>query len=391
MTRVPALAVAGLLVACSTVPNARPRITPAQESSGQQTLNELRTMVFQSFPRDMPGASRSSGQLEAFVGREAFFMAGLNDSLPSCVPLTADPLKLIEERARQARIVIINEHHSSPLDRQFIAGVLKRLRRLGYSIYAAETFTRFESLAHEEVLGFDGWYSNEPTFGRAVRLARSLGYELVPYEETQAQRNAGPQGSVNSVQASNRREESQTENLMTAIFTKNPGARVVIHVGHGHVKERTDPYAPEIIAMAQRLKAATGQDPLTISQTGCRSRGSQDVIGESYERRATEAQGEFSVDLYVGHPKPVYREGRPVWRREAGQKEVQVPADFRHLDERVIVEARPVASSLSVVPVDRLLLWPGERLPLLLPPGSYRIDGFVEKGIIEQAVTLKVK
>lgn len=383
---------AAIAIAVPAFSASQPSVTPAQDSSGQQILSDLRAQVFQSFPRESSGASRSGGQLEAFVGREQFYMAKQSASLPACVPMSADPLGLIEQRARLTSIVIINEHHSSPMDREFIAGVLKRLRRQGYSVYAAETFTGYESLAHEDVLGFDGWYSNEPTFGRTVRLAKALGYTLVPYEETQAQRNAGPQGSVASNQATNRREQSQTDNLMTAVFSRNPDAKVVIHVGLGHVKERAESWNPDFKAMAQRLKDATGRDPLTISQTGCRSPSASDVIAQSYPRDERVAQSEFPVDLYVGHPTPDYREGRPRWRWDAGQKAVEVPAVYLNLSERVIVEVRQSEAPLGAVPADRLLLWPGERLPLLLPPGSYRIDGFVESGRIDlPPVRLRVK
>ena len=111
-----------------------------------------------------------------------------------------------------------------------------------------------------------------------------------------------------SSQATNRREQSQADNLMAAIFTKNPEAKVVIHVGHGHVKERTESWSPDFMAMAQRLKAATGRDPLTISQTGCRSPTPGDVIAGRCPGEG-DAPNKTSVDLYVGHPAPAT--GRP--------------------------------------------------------------------------------
>ncbi len=54
--------------------------------------------------------------------------------------------------------------------------------------------------------------------------------------------------------------------------------------------------------------------------------------------------------------------------------------EFMSFSERVIVEARPQQASLGVAPVDSVLLYPGERLPLLLPPGRYRIDGYLKSG-----------
>jgi hypothetical protein len=386
-----ACAVTSVLFALQAFSDPQTRITAEQDSLGQQMLSEVRAQVFRSFPRDAPGPSNFEGQAEAFVGREEFYIGRVSKSLPICIPMQADPVKLIAQRARRTNIVIINEHHSSPLDRQFIAQILRVLRHQGYTLYAAETFTPYESLRHDEVLGFDGWYSNEPTFARAVRLAKSLGYKLIAYEQTQTQKAAGLDGSLNSKESASAREQSQTDNLMHAIFTENPNAKVVIHVGHGHVRERVDPTKAEYAAMAQRLKAATGRDPLTISQTGCRSPTGSDVIAESYET-GVQGQKEFSVDLYVGHPSPIFQDGRPAWRRVAGEKAAAVPAVFLNLTERVILEARPVGTALGAVPSDRLLLYPGERLPLLLTPGHYRVDGFVEAGRMDYPpVILNVK
>src|SRR5690606_19671314 len=101
---------------------------------------------------------------------------------------------------------------------------------------------------------------------------------------------------------------------------------------------------------------------------------------------------EFPMDLYAGHPRLTFLSGRPAWRREIDDKPVPVPFAFLSSDERVIVEARPVGASLSEVPTDRLILFPGERLPMLLPPGRYRIDGFTPAGrIAGDSVQVEVK
>jgi hypothetical protein len=122
--------------------------------------------------------------------------------------------------------------------------------------------------------------------------------------------------------------------------------------------------------LAQRLKEATGRDPLTISQTTCRSPGPATVV--------VPAPGEQpAVDIHVGHPVLQLAGGRPAWRQAAGDVAVQVPPVFLSAAERVIVEARPEAAELGEVPIDRILLFPGEHLPLLLPPGRYRLDGYL--------------
>jgi hypothetical protein len=268
-----------------------------------------------------------------------------------------------------------------PLHREFVARLLEALRPQGYSIYAAETFSMFQPLDHQPVLGSDGWYSNEPIFGRTVQLARKLRYSLVAYEQTpeQAEKLAREQPSRSRDEL---REAGQAANLMKAIFATKPKAKVVIHVGHSHVRERKAPWSSKpLVEMAELLKQSTGQDPLTISQLDCRSATAQVVLAGL--RKAGEVGS--PVDLFIGHPAPVFRDGRPAWRQDMGDRAVEVPALLNSGGERIIVEARPAAAGLGTTPVDSVLLYPGERLPLLLPRGRYRVDGFVEGGRVDVA------
>jgi hypothetical protein len=292
--------------------------------------------------------------------------------------LPGDPLQRIVAHARQTSIVIINEHHASPQDRHFVGRVLAALRPEGYTIYAAETFTRHDSLDHAGVLGSDGWYSSEPIFGRTVALAKSLGYRLVAYERTQQQEQEARATSSASAHLTRMRERNQTDNLMDAIFKANPDARVVVHVGHGHVRERNVPDESTPM-MAELLKAATGRDPLTISQTSCRSGSDATVIAAADVGAPAGASG---VDFRVGHPDLKFEDGRPAWRRAAGDIPAAIPEPFVNVVERTIVEARPWGAPLGTVPLDSILLFAGEQLPLLLPPGSYRIDAFTKSGRI---------
>lgn len=320
-----------------------------------------------------PGvAGGLEGQPESMAGRE--------DIAPGrwraeCTSAIADPLALIAEQARKTNIVIINESHASPRHRQFVGQMLETLRAQGYDTYAAETFGPGE-LNHAGVLGTDGWYSNEPIFARTVLRAKQLGYRLLAYEWP----GAGSGAIVPGESETSRRERMQTENLMTRIFTPRPEAKVVVHVGGGHVNERRSS-GTGVPMMAERLKAATGRDPLTIAQGSCATAGEGGLI--THDAAANDDPATRDVDLVVWHPKLDFRDGRPAWRQAAGDKPVQVPTALLERGERMIIEARPAGESLAVVPTDRLLLLPGERLPMLLPPGRYRIDGFVPAGRIE--------
>ena len=354
--------------------------------SAIQLQSTIRATVFRDLvDRDSDGMR---GQWHALVGREDISPHTKRDR-PRCDALAADPLVLIAEEARKTNIVIINESHSSPRERHFVSQVLDALRQEGFDTYAAEALSHSD-LKPGRVLGGDGFYSNEPIFARTLLHAMALGYRLVAYEASQ---RGNEVDAASSLKRRELREQGQADNLMAAIFSKQPDAKVVIHVGGGHGNERRDVTRADGIAlMGERLKAATGRDPLTINQIECESGGTSTVIGRGFSSGEDVLVREFPMDLYVGHPRLTFLSGRPAWRREIDDKPVPVPFAFLSSDERVIVEARPVGASLSEVPTDRLILFPGERLPMLLPPGRYRIDGFTPAGrIAGDSVQVEVK
>ncbi|MEE9380282.1 MAG: hypothetical protein V3V03_02660 [Hyphomonadaceae bacterium] len=330
-------------------------------------------------------------QMAGAMGREDI-LAGLfpDRHLPDCMATGTDPLTAIVEGARQTSIVIINEAHDQPRHRAFIETVVKALNDEGYTIYAAETLNVSPPgsgpVSDELPLLSEGWYSRDPIFGRLIRTVKSLGMERVVYEETADQRvpdDARPRDRIIA------RETAQTDNLMAQIFTGRPDAKVIIHVGHSHVEEF--PHAvgenEPLLWMAARLKAATGIDPFTISQTVCQS-GSGDT--EFVRAGETVAGGYDHTDALVGHPPYHFTEGRPDWRRTAGDVDVPVPPAFLGLDAPVIIEARRIGEPVHTVPEDRLMLRKGEALPLLLPQGDYRLEGWTKDGQIGNPIPVTI-
>ncbi len=360
--------------------------TPLKESPAEEVQSSLRDLVFRYVVAAKPGqypAGKIAGQVASAAGRDDLVASAMAEDRRTCVAMEGDPVLRIVARARATNIVIINESHGAPLERHFVGRVLRALVAEGYSIYAAEAFTSGEDLAGNDVLGNYGWYSNEPIFGRTVRLAKSLGYKLLAYEQTPDQDRVSAAAQPQASQI-NRREASQTENLMAAIFRDEPDTKVVIHVGDAHAWERRAPWSKsDSVWMAERLKMATGRDPLTISQIDCQSQTAASVVAETRLDLDGKAEVGSPVDLYVGHPSLAFRDGRPAWRQEAGDIPTAVPRQFLNMTERVIVEARPESASLGVVPTDRILMFPADKLPLMLPSGRYRVDGFVAAGRIE--------
>lgn len=278
--------------------------------------------------------------------------------------------------ARDTTIVIINESHDESRHREVVRQLAIELRRAGYVYYAAETLTNRAAAHPDEPFARQdaGFYSIEPTFGQLLRTVKELGFKLVAYE----------QGDAPSPAA---REQRQSDNLLRQIFRADPSAKTLIHVGAAHGSEVALPDARgELEWMAARLKAATGVDPLTIDQTRCAS--TSDALELA---RASTQWPPGAFDVAVAHPPPKFFRGRPQWRIDAGAIAVELPETLVVDDQRTLIEVRFDSEPPDTVPLDRLMLWPGERLPLLAAAGRLRIQQYFEDGRAPRTLVLNVR
>lgn len=377
-------------------------ITAFAEDESAEALPEPVAMLFERLPVDLDGW-RAEG-MEGAIAMQTLPLGGREDLVQRfdprafrnkpCPARSGEPIEALADAAESARIVIINEAHDQPLHRWVI-------RTLGlaladdFEIFAAETFVD-EALAERatgRITDAMGSYSDEPMFGRELRALDRAGYRFVAYEIRSDQRAPEDAPTVERVVT---REEAQAENLIDAVLNDDPESRVLVHVGYSHALETAvDNFDREIEWFAARLKRKTGIDPLTISQTHCsldKADGGPDNAFDGLQLAdgagAVERPG--AIDRFLAHPPLRFEAGRPAWRRAIGDVDVAVPDAFRDADERIVVEARAPEDPADEVPIDRLLLYPGESLPLLLPPGQWRLTGWRKDGPIAGAIDVTV-
>jgi len=282
------------------------------------------------------------------------------------------PIDEIVQLASQTRIVTINEAHDRPRHREFVRRVAIALRDEGYDIFAAETFAPgiAKTMDVEYASVSDGHYVNEPIFGRLVRDLKALGYALRNYEYQEPDtnvENSWPERIAD-------REEAQAENLRRIFEELDENSRLLVHVGYSHASEVPIVGFGELIAwMASRLKEKTAIDPLTINQTDCLS--NSDVM-EFMAPPSRHIDGQF--DLVIGHPNLSFSQNRPSYRLNDTNRFVEIPTELLSNSSRVIVEAHLPDEPEDAVPIDRLMLWPGEALPLVLPEGRYLLRSYFE-------------
>ena len=322
-------------------------------------------------------------QAYSMLGREDLAAQSDNEYAPSpcaldaqTVTSEAEVIARIVDEALRHRVVIINESHTVTQHRDFSRKVIAALRPLGFTVLAAETFANNVEAGQDPVdlhAGLPyltqnlGWYSREPVFGAMLREAKRLGYRFAAYEQVYDPDRVRPADDGDWRIDIRDRETEQAQNLAAILNAMAPEEKLIVHVGYSHAREAAvvDEDGWDDAWMAARLKRDHGIDPLTIAQTICRG------SGDSLRLAAAPPSKVGFFDLLIDHPIAPFVHGRPAWRFAQGEQPVPVPPDLRPTEESWVIEVFPEGEPFDAVPVDRILVAPGEDVRLALKPGRY--------------------
>lgn len=280
----------------------------------------------------------------------------------------------IAGEAADFRVVMVNEAHHKPQTRLLTFALLPKLRALGFTHFAAETFGERPLAAGYPVSG-TGYYSAEPVFAELVRRAAALGFTLVPYESVDG----------DSQQS---RETGQAARL-AEVLARDPDARILVHAGYGHISEEPGTQPQGADPMALELERLTGLQVLTLDQTGLAWEDGKaaERMAEAFgiaspsvllDRTSDRAWSAFPArfDASVVLPAVDASVLRPAWLALDGFR-APVASDLTpcigHLP--CLVQARYAGEGDDAIPADQfMMLDPGESTtPLYLAPGRYRL------------------
>lgn len=368
----------------------------APAAHAQSWAESLATGAFKEM-RDGAPHPQILATFNTFFGRPDL-NAGLHDlSRPSadCPTGEAKPANgadWVLAYAADAKIVMFNENHYGVEARAFVRQLLDDLYRSGFSHLGFEAFIPLPG--GEAYAPAMGAYTVEPVFAAMVRDAAALGYEIFGYETTVR----APEGATSSERI-RVREHGQAANLGKQIDSAGSDARFVVFAGWSHIAEAPIPGSEgEDSWMAARLKEATGIDPFTVDLTAC-GYPAADPEGWSGRVYLSEAgrplvSGRYAgaVDAQVHLPVPQQDDPAAAgfYRSSLGNP-VDVPADLRPDDTPVLVQAYRADQQEGEVAYDRILLRPGEQLPLYLPAGSYRLIAHEGDGSLIGRSTVEVE
>jgi hypothetical protein len=267
-------------------------------------------------------------------------------------PMRSD--KYIIEQAKKTRVFIINEAHHQPRHRVFVEGLLKDLYNEGYRYIGFETIDKGDSLLNTRKypIATTGYYSNEPSFGNLIRSALQLGYTVFPYEANM---------NINGKQ----REIDEANNIKAFMDKQGNKGKYIIYCGFSHaIKDST--HTDWQLAMAGRLKALTGIDPLAVDEVQLTEKSSSDydnpyrklinvdypsVFIDSAGHAFSKAMPSQTFDFNVYYPNTKYLNGRPDWLIRGNYKPNNIVSKIT-IDFPCLVYAYIKSEKLESVPVD---------------------------------------
>lgn len=290
--------------------------------------------------------------------------------------------RYIHLEAKSRRVIMINEAFAKPLHRAFTLSLLADLYRLGFHYLALEMLNDFHDSSLSRVNMHTGYYACEPVAAEMIRTALSLGYTLVPYEDTAA-----------GIHTATERDSIQAENIY-AILRKDTSAKILVHASFTHISKKPGPDG--FIPMAMAFKNISGIDPLTIDQTDMTEESNfayGRAIYQAYLAKFPLNQPSIALvngnpvnvtdkdlyDLCIIHPPTQYKDGRPTWLTFGGLRqpfEVKPPEEGVFLTQAYYLNEIVANNNApwQLVPADQTYITNGAGNYLLyLRKGKYRL------------------
>jgi hypothetical protein len=327
---------------------------------------------------------------------------------------TLDALEAIESVAHRQQVIMINEEHRTSFHRASTLQLLRRLYAKGFRYFAAETL--YVEDAELQKRGFptqnSGFYTADPVYADVIRTALKLGYKIVPYESMDMTCKS-PED--NPEFCNDRRERGQAQNLHDRILKNDPKAKILVHVGRGHNSKATNSKAFNF--MGYYFKQITGIEPFTIDQLRFSERRitalehplyryltKQNMVQKPSVFQA--ANGKFynlglGYDMVIFHPRLSYKNGRATFlemnkERKAEKinlKKLKLNSKNQIFSENepVLIQAFFASESADAVPIDQIIIYPQQQIPvLMLPSGTFRIRAMDKTGKILSQYEKKV-
>ena len=327
-----------------------------------------------------------------------------------------DAVAAIDSIAGKNQVIMINEEHRTPFHRALTTQLLAKLYAKGFRYFAAETINEEDAELNKRGYPVQktGTYTLDPVYADTIRTALKLGYKIVPYE-TRDTTCKSPED--NPEFCTDKRERDQAQNLYDRILKDDSQAKIFVHVGRGHNSKAE--LSKEFNFMAYYFQKITGIEPFTIDQLRFSQRYDRAMEQPLFRLLTKEnllqkpsvyqsANGKFynlglGYDMVIFHPRLSYKNGRATFLEMNGLRKAE-KINLKRLKlaarkqvftgkEPVLIQAFFAEESADAVPVDQIIIYPNQEIPvLMLPAGNFRIKATDSAGkVTAEDYLLRVK
>lgn len=279
-------------------------------------------------------------------------------------------------RAKNEKLIIINEAHHNIKHRVFTTSLLQGLYDNGYRFFGLEALSDTSINNRKFPVLESGYYTKEPQMANLLKEAIKIGFTLFDYETDDYSNNK-------------EREIGQADNIIR-IINENPNSKYLIHCGWDHVNESTPRNKSWEKAMAGRLKEKTNIDPFTIDQITYSEKGDTKYIspyititnsekpliminenGKAFNGKKTNDK----TDCRIIHPVTKYTNNRPDWLlMEGKRKQYSIPKCKISEFPILVFAYRKNEYKQNGIPADIIeIMNEEEKINLILEKGNYKI------------------
>ncbi len=344
---------------------------------------EARAFFFTQADLYMSGANPSeTGPLADVLramGRDDLIdkMSGSGTAVP-CPRAWVEPVEMIAQVASGSHFVILESERSQAAQITFAEDVITRLAADGFTAFADDGITLGPGGAADPDVPLitEGLVTRDPGHGRLLRTAKRLRLDLV--DPGVWWTSVSELTALSADEQVARRQTALAEQVFRLVHARSPETRAIIHIQAAGDMSGSR-------ALRDNIKRLTGHTPLVVALATCTGGNAAFLtsLGEGLVRSAP-------ADFMFGVPQASVKAGRVTSGRSGNEEAVAVPAAFLPGSLPVLIEARRKGDPDLAIPEDRLILLPGDRLPLMLPPGDYRIEAWTKRGQLAEAVSLNV-
>ncbi|MGK7390622.1 MAG: hypothetical protein ACNS60_09730 [Candidatus Cyclobacteriaceae bacterium M2_1C_046] len=186
------------------------------------------------------------------------------------VPFSA--LEFLEQVADNYDIIVLNEDHISSNHRQFLEDIVLLFKDYNYDILAIEAMDYSDTSINSRKypITTTGYYSQDPVFSNAMRVALNNDYELLPFDLNKKQRDSLRNNMISrstdgSISVDNSARYKIMSKNIKNIIENSSGSKIIVYCGNWNCSKELG-MVGNLLAREYKVLSLTQTDVTTCSE-----------------------------------------------------------------------------------------------------------------------------